>query len=417
MDQDDLAVGKQKGRFHALDNLRVFAFMVLILYHIGMFYVLEWGWHIKSQNQYGWLQDVMLLTNQWRMSLLFLISAMVLGVLLGRYSPWSVIGERSRRLLLPLLFGMFVIVAPQVYVEGTVNGIFDVTFFQFYAEYINPATNWLPEHQSIIGLLTWNHLWFLPYLFCYSIIIAVCYPLLAKMVSAWPAFMDKLRYFLPVTVGLTILIWLALRQQYPTTHDLVNDWYSHAKYFFVMLIGFVIVRRPAIWTQLMLRRRVLLFIAMAMYAVIIAYRHDAFGSLTEAEQSSPDFLLMVAVVVVTNHWCWLAAILGYGKKYLGYSGALTRYLNTAILPYYLLHQTLIVVFAYWLMPLTLPVWLEFGLILTFTVAGCAAGYELVRRLSWLRPFFGLKGTATKQVIQPDSTQTANALAARDGKSA
>lgn len=415
MDQDELASGKQKERFHALDNLRVLAFIVLILYHIGMFYVLEWGWHIKSHNQYGWLQDVMILTNQWRMSLLFLISAMVLGVLLRRYSQWSVIGERTRRLLLPLLFGMFVIVSPQVYIEGTINNIFDVSFFQFYAEYINPATTWLPEHQSSIGLLTWNHLWFLPYLFCYSILIAACYPLLANIASAWPPRMDKLRYFLPVIIGFTIVIWLALRQDYPTTHDLVNDWYSHGKYFFVMLTGFFIVSRPAIWTQLMVRRRVLLITAIAMYAVIVAYRHEAFGSLSEAEQTSPGFLLIVAVVVVTNHWCWLGAILGYGKKYLGRSGALTRYLNTAILPYYLLHQTLIVVFAYWLMPLTLPVWLEFILILTLTVAGCVAGYEIVRRLAWLRPCFGLKGPGNKSTMQPDSTKTAKALA-NDGSS-
>ena len=63
---------EQSTRFHALDALRVIAFGVLILYHIGMYYVLEWGWHIKSEQPQAWLQDVMILTNQWRMSLLFL---------------------------------------------------------------------------------------------------------------------------------------------------------------------------------------------------------------------------------------------------------------------------------------------------------------------------------------------------------
>ncbi|WP_414828064.1 acyltransferase family protein [Alteromonas sp. H39] len=410
MNQGDFVKEQQKERFHALDNLRVLAFGVLILYHIGMFYVLDWGWHIKSDTQFGWLQDVMLLTNQWRMSLLFLISAMVLGVLLKRYPQWTVVRERTRRLLIPLLFGMVVIVAPQVFIEGTVNEIFDVSFFQFYGQYVNPVTTWLPEHQSAIGLLTWNHLWFLPYLFCYSIIIAICYPLLARLASAWPASLDKPHFFMTLIIGLTMVVWLALRQDYPTTHDLVNDWYSHAKYFLVMLTGFIIVSRPVIWSQLMTHRRVLLIVAMVMYAVIIAYRHDAFGSLSEDEQNSPRFLLIVATVVVTNHWCWLGAILGYGKKYLHYRGALTRYLNTAILPYYLLHQTLIVVCAYWLMPLALPVWIEFALILSFTALGCAAGYELVRRVSWLRPCFGLRQKASGQASQIDRAETVKAIA-------
>ena len=156
-------------RFYALDALRVIAFGVLILYHIGMYYVLEWGWHIKSEQPLAWLQDVMILTNQWRMSLLFLISSMVLTVLLTRVEPkpllflkraGELITQRTQRLMIPLLFGMFVIVAPQVYIEWTVNGVIDTTFTQFYLEYINPNTQWLAERHSDIGLLTWNHLWF-----------------------------------------------------------------------------------------------------------------------------------------------------------------------------------------------------------------------------------------------------------------
>lgn len=396
MNQGDFTNGQQKPRYYALDNLRVLAFIVLILYHIGMYYVLEWGWHIKSDNQYAWLQDVMLLTNQWRMSLLFLISAMVMGVLLTRYKQASVLAERTLRLLLPLIFGMFVIVAPQAYIEGTVNDEFSVSFLAFYKEYINPTTAWLPDQQSVIGLLTWNHLWFLPYLFCYSVLIALLYPLLNKAMVAMPASTEKLRVFMPLVIGLTMMVWLTLRQDYPTTHDLLNDWYSHAKYFLVMLVGLIIIRRQKIWTQLMVRRRVLLAMAIAMYAIIIAYRHDAFGNFTEEGQSSSVFWFIVAAVVVTNHWCWLGAILGYGKKYLSGNSGLMRYLNSAILPCYIFHQTIIVVVAYWTIAMGLPEWAEFMFILIVTVAGCLAGYEFVRRVKWLSPLFGLKPASSSR---------------------
>ena len=83
-------------------------------------------------------------------------------------------------------------------------------------------------------------------------------------------------------------------------------------------------------------------------------------------------------------------MLGLGHRYLNRPGTVLRYMNEAILPWYLLHQTLIVVFAFWLIPLALPRGLESTFLVFATVAGCALGYELVRRF-WLgRLLFGLK---------------------------
>ncbi|MGK0439153.1 MAG: hypothetical protein ACJATK_002111, partial [Paracoccaceae bacterium] len=59
-------------RRYDIDALRVLAFSILILYHIGMLYVADWGFHIKSAYQYEWVKYPMLLVNQWRMPLLFL---------------------------------------------------------------------------------------------------------------------------------------------------------------------------------------------------------------------------------------------------------------------------------------------------------------------------------------------------------
>ena len=69
-------------RRHDIDALRVIAFGLLILYHVCMFYVLDWGWHVKSTYQAEWLQWPMQFVNQWRMPLLFVISG--LAVLLRK---------------------------------------------------------------------------------------------------------------------------------------------------------------------------------------------------------------------------------------------------------------------------------------------------------------------------------------------
>ena len=73
-----------------------------------------------------------------------------------------------------------------------------------------------------------------------------------------------------------------------------------------------------------------------------------------------------------------------------------RYLNSAILPCYIFHQTIIVVVAYWTIAMGLPEWAEFMFILIVTVAGCLAGYEFVRRVKWLRPLFGLKPASSSR---------------------
>ncbi len=81
-----------------------------------------------------------------------------------------------------------------------------------------------------------------------------------------------------------------------------------------------------------------------------------------------------------------------------------RYLTDAIFPYYIIHQTTIVVGGHYLTGLGLPVWAEAPLMIAMTVASCAAGYEIVRRVGFLRPLFGLKPekrNATRPLSRPD----------------
>ena len=103
-------------RRYDLDWLRIGAFLLLILYHIGMYYV-TWDWHVKSPHASSAVEPLMLLTSPWRLSLLFLVSGVATGYLLERQGARGFLGRRSVRLLVPLVFGMLVIVPPQSYLE------------------------------------------------------------------------------------------------------------------------------------------------------------------------------------------------------------------------------------------------------------------------------------------------------------
>jgi acyltransferase-like protein len=118
-------------REYGLDWLRVIAFVILIGYHSGM-YFLPWPWMVKNPQSYNWLTWVMIFFNRWRLPLLFFISGAGTWFNLQRRSPGEFSQERIRRLLLPLAFGMFVIVPPQIYVERLLAGRHYASYFDFW---------------------------------------------------------------------------------------------------------------------------------------------------------------------------------------------------------------------------------------------------------------------------------------------
>ena len=297
---------------------------------------------------------------------------------------------RNKRLLLPLLFGMAVIVPPQVYVELVTSAGMETGYWPFYWVYLDVTTTAYPEHQhSPLGLWTWNHLWFLAYLWIYTLVFVAVKPLLdraaARLVHARLTGWSLLLLPIALLTGYR----LALLPGFPPSNALFDDWYNHARYFSLMAGGYVLAQCPGFWQPLAGRWKPLLAVAGASYVVILAIVHGQFqaatGFLGETGQT-----LAIRVLASCNQWFWMLAVLGIGHRFLNRRSAVLNYMNEAILPWYMLHQTLIVLLAYWLSPAALPVGLEAILLIAVTLMGCALGYELVKRFGVGRLLFGLK---------------------------
>lgn len=406
-----LATTNNQNRRHDIDSLRVIAFFVLIFYHIGMYYVADWDWHIKSGSVSYVLQDIMVLTSPWRMSLMFFISAVALGLVIKRFNRLLLLNTRTLRILLPLIFGMYFIVAPQPYIEFLSNKLITGDYWHFWLEYINPHTQLLTEKQSGIGLLTWNHLWFLPYLWIYSVIIvALAKPLIslsqAKLLSRLPLIV---MVFSVVIVLALIRLWLG--ERFPTTHDLINDWYNHGKYGFVFIVGFIFALQKSWWQGVIQYRKQFMLVALCTYAFFIAERHSAFPELAEAFQTDISVKVFYRVIASINHWCWLFAAIGFAGYWLNKPSRFVTYANNAVLPWYILHQTLIIVFAWWLKALALPPRIEVPLLITLTVIGCLLGYEVIKRVPLLNQLFGVKAFKIQNLNSPVKiSQTPNNVA-------
>ncbi len=370
-------------RRHDIDALRALAFALLILYHWGMLYVggEDWGWHLKSTHTSEWLQLPMLLVNRWRMDLIFLISGLSVHFLLRDTRIGRFVALRTWRLLLPLVFGMLVVVPIQPYAQGVANGAVEPGFWRFVGDYLG-GRNWPGEAFDGSDGLTWNHLWYLAYLWVYTLAFAVLLPLLRRLPNPFASLRGYRLMTLPALPLLAAT--LILQPIFGTDGDLHNDWYRHAMYFTAFLYGWWLGADVGVWNELVRLRKLASAWALGMFC---AYALLVFG-LPEAV---PGWLEIVVRTLRTFYiWFALSAILGWAKHLLDRPFRWLPWANASVYPWYMLHQSLIILMAYWLLPFKLGPILEPALVLLGTIVGCWLLTAGVARIRLLRPCFGMK---------------------------
>ena len=375
-------------RRHDLDWLRVLVFGVLIFYHIGMLYVANWDYHYKSQYLSQPLEGLMLLVNQWRMPLLWVISGISIRFVLQKVSAFRFVTARSLRLLLPLLFGILVIVPPQLFVEMTGKGDLSISYWHFYQIFFDLNNPIFDKYEpGIFPHIDVNHLWYLRELWTFSLLTLCLSPLLNSRI--FQAGVDLLAnktgvlglYLLPLIP--LIIVSMAL----PEDRGAIG--------FTFLLYGYLIGWNVVLWDQIKRHRRTFLSIAIASYiAILFAY----FFVWLNPVLKGMWWAEWLGLIAIFNAWSGVLALLGYAAVYLNKPSARLRYLNDAILPYYILHQTFIVVLAFLLSPMQLGPVFEPLIIIFGTFTGCIVSYEIIRRVTLLRPLFGLKWHAEKTEV-------------------
>jgi hypothetical protein len=363
-----------------LDWLRIAAFGLLIFYHVGMFYV-TWGFHVKSSHAGPAAEPLMLLLNPWRLTLLFVISGCATRFMLDKMNSAAFLRSRTTRLVVPLLFGMFVVVPPQTYFEIVEKLGYSGSFGDFYASYASASGGW--------GMITptWNHLWFVAYLFIYTLLIVVLGPLLKRLPAWIIAPLAKGVPLILIPLLFLLVIRVLLEPIFEETHALVDDWYAHALYFPAFVFGYAIAKHEAFFESCQRMRWPALVMSLAAWALLTAHRSGAFSW---GEESSLPIALTGATLRELQAWSMILALFGFARRHLRRDNALRRYLTDAIFPFYIVHQTTIVVAGHYLDQIGLPVWIEAFVLIASTIASCWLVYEVVRRISALRPLFGLK---------------------------
>ena len=377
-------------RRYDLDWVRVLAFALLVPYHVGMYYV-SWDWHVKSPELVPALEPLMILSAPWRLALLFLVSGVATAHLLAK-RPGGFLRQRSWRLLLPLLFGMYVVVPPQAYLElvEKVAGGYQTGYVDFIGQYLRGGDLYCMAPGDCVDAPTWNHLWFVAYLWVYS---AVLWMLYRGLPQAWRA--KGAGLVRAACNGQGILWWpmlwlvaarVLVYPHAPSSHGLVDDPYNHLQYGLMFGIGYLLAGTSGAWEQLGRSRHRMLLLAIASYLLMLV----VFGRFDAIEAVPPAWMSLIWTLWGVMQWAAIAAILGYAHCWNPKDSPLLRYLTAAVFPFYILHQTVIVVLAHSMKPLHITPALEGPLLIATTFALCLLAYEGIRRIALLRPLFGLK---------------------------
>ena len=381
-------MNSSSSRLYFLDWVRIIAFLVLILYHVGMYYVSE-DWHVKSPHAGDAIEPLMMLSSPWRLSLLFLVSGVAASFMLARVGPMRFLRQRSVRLLVPLVFGMFVIVPPQAYFEVVEKVAYQGSYGDFMRLYVTGYGGFC-RSTDCLDMPTWNHLWFVAYLWVYTLLLGTVvlalgprFDVLARTVigrlSGWKLIV------LPVLV--LGLVRVALLSGYPTTHALIDDWYNHAIYLPLFVLGAMLGRSNGVWQRFDAARWTALGIAFACWAALVV-----FYSLPDSVMLHPDIHLWrmgMRFVYMLCAWGAIVAACGFAHRHLNRDSPGRAYLTEAVFPVYILHQTLIVSIAHLIKPAKLAPASEALVLIVLTLSLSFGIFALVRHVPMLRPLLGL----------------------------
>jgi hypothetical protein len=355
-----------------VDWLRVFALGVLWWYHSGLIFSEKTGFHIKNNEPILYLDHFLFFFHEWRLALLFFVSG-VAGYYVGQKYGKRFLAERWKRLCIPLLFGVLVIVPPQIYIERIFNGFAYQSYYHFY---IQSFQNGFYPH----GDISWHHLWFMAYLLCYVSIFTLAKNIFARFRVQSNFYLSPFIWVLPLVIAEILL------KPYSTgVQNIVQDLAKFTSYFILYLYGFFIASKPLYWDRIKSQKYTSLVAVVCSFILIYWIRMSGAGLADGV--LSPFYTAIRAI----NTWLCILVLIGFAATYFNFNHRWLSTMNRAILPMYILHQTAIIVIGYQVIGLSMNPAMKWLLVMLFSFLFSWLIYRyIIAKVGTIAFLFGLK---------------------------
>lgn len=343
-------------RRYDIDWLRVIAIGLLLIYHIAIVFQ-PWAMFIgfiKSNESIEGLWEPMTMLNVWRIPLLFYVSGMGIYFAMRKRNWKQLLTERSKRILLPFIFGVVAITPLHMYI---------------FQNYYNMPLTYFPHM---------GHLWFLGNIFVYVLILSpLFFYLIKNQKGKFKKIISKVMSYAlgPLLISLFFMLEIGLVK--PQLFELyAQTWHGFFMGFLAFFFGFIFVYCGKTFWQTITKWK-WLYIGIA--AVLFTIRFTGFNSISN----------MYITTIESN--CWIFGIFGLGYQYLNKPSKSLTYLSQAVYPIYIIHMFVLFASAWIFLPLDIHPILKFISVTFFTFIVCFLIYEFIlRRIYFLRPLFGLK---------------------------
>jgi peptidoglycan/LPS O-acetylase OafA/YrhL len=377
---------KKSGRIYYIDALRVLATLAILLFHSSRVFDLGEDWNVYNEYTTRVANLFQHLFHPWHMQLFILLAGAGTWFALRKRTGQEYTAERFLRIFLPLLFGMFLIQSPlQLYIYRLHRHQFDGNFLQFLPTFYTtgPAIGYR-------GNLSPEHLWFLLYLF---IIAMAALPLLKYLrgekgrvwIERWAASARNRAWLLFIPPLPIVISQLVLTRLFPwETHAIVDDW-PYIVYLFLFFIYGAILMADYRFTEVMVKNwKLALLLAIGPWI----YNYSGLVDFGQNELLNLFWL----PVSTFGTWFWLVALLGLGKVFLDKPSKLLSHLSEISYPYYIWHQTVIVVLAYFVVQLDASILVKYLLIAALAGVITWALSVAVKWTNVTRFLFGMRTT-------------------------
>lgn len=403
----DAQIKSENERKHYIDWLRVLAFGLLFIFHSWRPFD-QFPWHIKNEEQNFIFDMLTMFTHGWRMFLIFLVSGAGTWFAM-RSRKKAFVMDRIKRLIVPFIFGIVLIIPPQRFYEW-------ITYNDFSGNYLNFLSVY-PSQQldANMGqsLLLWfghlgTHIWYLPFLFVMTLLAL---PLLKKIQKGqfeftWLKNVMKSNFGVFILVLPMILVRIILKPIYSG----YTDWADFFVYLFPFIYGFIFMSDQDFIA--IAKSKMYLFLGVGIIASSI-FLYLGFQSAENVQEYlNPSFSLyhiQISIISMIIAYSWIMFFLAFFARHLNFSHSRLISANTSILPIYILHQTLIIVIGFYIVNMDLNIFLKFAIITLTAIPASVFLYKIIQTNNAFRFLFGLKAKPKKETIPSQLSENALAL--------